>query len=293
MSMTDAVSLTDISVVKGLLSEHGFRFSKALGQNFLTADWVPEKITAEAGVDKETGVLEIGPGIGCLTEKLAERAARVLSVELDGRLKPVLAQSLSAYDNIEIIFADILKLNLAETLREKLPCRKLASCANLPYNITTPAIAALLRDRLFKTVTVMIQREVAERICAAPGTAAYGAFTVFCSWYAKPRILFDVSPGCFIPPPKVVSSVLRFDVSDKPPYEVKDEALFFRVVRAAFGQRRKTLLNALAGGIPDLSRAAIAEAIAALGADEKIRGERLGTGQFARLSDLLYNSRIK
>ena len=277
--------LTNINDIKELLSRHGFRFSKSMGQNFLTAAWVPEDIADSAELDENTGVLEVGPGIGCLTEQLSMRAGRVLAVELDNALRPVLKETLAGCDNVEIVFGDVLKQNLKELVHEKMPGMRYAVCANLPYNVTTPLITAFLEAGCFDTVTVMIQREVARRICAKPGTADYGAFTVLVNWYAEPEMLFDVPPSCFIPQPKVTSSVIRLRLREKPPVEVQDKDIFFRVVRGAFGMRRKTLNNALSAAFGEISKENIGNLLIKCGFDPKIRGEMLSIGDFAKIAD--------
>ena len=282
------MNLTNPSELKLLLGKHGFRFSKAMGQNFLIASWVPERIALEAGIDEGTGVLEVGPGVGCLTHELAQYAGRVLAVELDERLRPVLAETLADCENAEVIFGDVLKQDLPALVKEHFPGLRPVVCANLPYNVTSPLLTAFLEAGCFETVTVMIQREVARRLCAKPGTADYGAFTVFTQWHAEPEILFDVSPGCFLPAPKVTSSVVKLTVRKAPPVEVISEKRFFAVVRAAFNQRRKTLLNALSSGLSGFTKEQIAQAILDCGLDEKVRGEALGIAEFARLSDRLY-----
>ena len=281
------MNLTNPSELKLLLSKHGFRFSKAMGQNFLIASWVPERIALEAGIDEGTGVLEVGPGVGCLTHELAQYAGKVLAVELDERLRPVLSETLADCENAEVLFGDVLKQNLPALVKEHFSGLRPVVCANLPYNVTSPLLTAFLEAGCFETVTVMIQREVAKRLCAKPGTADYGAFTVFTQWHAEPEILFDVSPGCFLPAPKVTSSVVKLTVRKAPPAEVQSETRFFAVVRAAFNQRRKTLLNALSSGLSGFAKEQIAQAIADCGLDEKVRGEALGIAEFARLSDLL------
>ena len=203
------MNLTDYNEIRALLQRHGFRFSKALGQNFLTAAWVPEDIAESAGLDEETGVLEIGPGVGCLTRELSKRAGKVVSVELDRSLQPVLAETLTGCENVEVVFGDILKQNIPALLDETMPGLRHVVCANLPYNVTTPVLTALLEGGCFETITVMIQREVARRICAGPGSADYGAFGIFVQWHAETELLFDVPPSCFVPQPKVTSSVIR------------------------------------------------------------------------------------
>lgn len=281
--------LTDINDIKSLLVSHGFRFSKSMGQNFLTAAWVPEDIAEAAQLDGNTGVLEVGPGIGCLTEQLALRAGKVVAVELDNALRPVLKQTLAGKDNVEIIFGDVLKQDIKGLVSEKMQGLRPVVCANLPYNVTSPLITAFLEAECFDSVTVMIQREVAKRICAKPATADYGAFTVLVNWYAEPEMLFDVPPSCFIPQPKVTSSVIRLKTRSAPPVKVKDKALFFRVVRAAFGMRRKTLTNALSANFNELNKADIENLLTACGFDPKIRGEVLPIGDFAAISDAIFD----
>ena len=280
------MDLTNYTEVTALLRRHGFAFSKSLGQNFLTAAWVPERIADEALLSPADGVLEIGPGVGCLTEQLSLRAGRVLSVELDPRLREVLAETLSGRDNVEIVFADALKTDLPVLCREHLGDRPWRVCANLPYNVATPLLTGFLEAGCFESVTVMIQKEVAERLCAAPGTGEYGALTLLAEWYAHRELLFTVPPHCFVPQPKVTSAVVRLTRRDMPPAQVADVPFFFRVIRAAFNQRRKTLPNALASGL-GMDKAAAAEAVAAAGLPARIRGEALSLSQFALLSNRL------
>ena len=281
------MDLCNINDIKALLARHGFRFSKSMGQNFLIEDWVPRDIAEASGAAPGVGVIEVGPGIGPLTRELSLRADKVVSIELDRSLLPILAETLSDRPNAEIFPGDVLKTDLPGLVAEKLAGLSPIACANLPYNITTPAITALIEAGCFQSITVMIQREVARRICAAPGTGDYGAFSVYCQYHTKPEILFDVPPSCFIPAPKVTSSVLRM-VPQTPPAEVDDPKHFFRVVRAAFAQRRKTLLNSLSSSLGDgTSKEAIANAITACGLPENIRGERLSISDFAALSKAL------
>ena len=281
------MELTNYSEVRALLLRHGFRFSKSLGQNFLTAAWVPERIAAESGIGPENGVLEVGPGVGCLTEQLSLRAGKVVAVELDSALRPVLAETMAGRDNVEIVFADVLKLDIPALVREKLGDLRPAVCANLPYNITSPLLTAFIEARCFESITVMIQREVARRLCAKAGTADYGAFTVYANWHTEPEILFDVPPGCFVPQPKVTSSVIRLTPRKATPAEVISEELFFRVVRAAFNQRRKTLVNALCSGIP-LPKEKLESAVRSAGFDVRVRGESLDISGFAALTNEIY-----
>ncbi len=281
------MDLCNINQIKGLLGRHGFRFSKSMGQNFLVADWVPQDIAVASGAGPGVGVLEVGPGIGPLTRELSRRAERVVSVELDRALLPILEETLADCPNVQVVPGDILRTDIPALMEERLAGLTPIACANLPYNITTPAITALVEAGCFACITVMIQREVARRICAAPGSGDYGAFSVYCQYYTNPEILFEVEPACFLPPPKVTSAVVRLVPRPAWP-EVDDPAHFFRVVRAAFAQRRKTLLNSLAAsleGAPDRTR--LAQAIEGCGLPAGIRGERLSIPQFAQLSQAL------
>ena len=282
------MNLTDYNEIRALLSRHGFRFSKSLGQNFLTAAWVPERIAEAAGLDAHTGILEVGPGVGCLTEQLSLRAGKVLAVELDKALKPVLAETLAGRENIEILFGDVLKQDLPRLVEERLPGLRPVICANLPYNVTTPLLTAFLEAGCFETVTVMIQREVARRICAPAGTADYGAFGLFVQWHCETELLFDVPPSCFVPQPKVTSSVIRLTRREEKPYPVRDEKLLFRVIRSAFNQRRKTLVNALASGVPELSKEKAEQILTECGFDARIRGEAVDLAGFVKISDKVF-----
>lgn len=281
------MELTNIHVIKDLLERHGFHFSKAKGQNFLTQAWVPQRIAEEAGVDETCGVLEIGPGMGPLTQQLCLRAGKVVAVEVDQKLKPVLAETMAPHDNLEILFADVLKQDIPALVREKFSGLRPKACANLPYYITSDILAALLEAKCFETVTVMVQKEVAQRICAQPGTEAYGAFTVFCQYHAQPEILFDVPAGCFIPQPKVTSAVLHLNIRTEPVCAVKDEKMFFRVVRASFAQRRKTLVNGLSAAFGNLGKAQLSEILVQCGFAPNVRGETLSIEDFARISDAI------
>ena len=284
------MELTNYNEIRALLERHGFRFSKSLGQNFLTAAWVPRRIAEEAGLDEKTGVLEIGPGVGCLTAELSGRAGRVVSIELDRALQPVLAETLGGRENVEIVFGDATKLDLRRLAAEKLPGLRPVVCANLPYNVTSPLLTALIEEACFETITVMIQREVARRICAGPGCADYGAFGLFVQWHCAAELLFDVPPGCFVPQPKVTSSVIRLTRRAAPPAGVRDEALLMRVIRAAFNQRRKTLVNALSAGL-GLDKTAAEAAVTAAGFDPRIRGEAVPLGGFATIADEILSQR--
>jgi len=278
------VNVCDIEVMKPLLAVHGFHFSKAKGQNFLIAPWVPESIARESGVEKDVGVLEIGPGIGPLTQQLSLRAGKVCAVEVDERLKPILDITLEGCDNVEILWGDVLKQNIPALVNEKLGSLRPMACANLPYYITSPILTALLEAECFEAVTVMVQKEVAQRIAAQPGTADYGAFSVFCQYYAQPELLFDVPPHCFLPQPKVTSAVVTLRVRQERPWDIDDPALFFRVVRASFAMRRKKLSNGLASGFPELGKRGAEEVLSACGFDANVRGETLGIPEFAAIA---------
>ncbi len=274
------IDLCDYSQIRGLLAAQDFHFSKAKGQNFLIARWVPERIAEESGVGSGDGVVEIGPGVGCLTEQLAMRAGHVLAYETDDTLRPVLAVTLAGHENIDIIFQDVLRRNLAEDAAEIMPGLRPVVCANLPYSITSPVLTQLYQARCFQTITVMVQKEMALRMCARPGKKDYSAFSLLTEWYAEGEILFDVPPECFVPRPKVTSSVVRLTMRQTPPVEVDEKALF-RIIRAAFNQRRKTLVNALDG---ICGRETATQAIIACGLDERVRGEALDLAAFAALS---------
>ena len=281
------LELTNIHVIKDLLERHGFHFSKAKGQNFLTQAWVPRRIAEESGVDETCGVLEIGPGMGPLTQQLCLRAGKVVAVEVDQKLKPVLEETMAPHDNLEILFGDVLKQDIPALVREKFAGLRPKACANLPYYITSDILAALLEAGCFETITVMVQKEVAQRICAKPGSDAYGAFTVFCQYHAEPEILFDVPAGCFIPQPKVTSAVLHLKVRTQPLCPVADEALFFKVVRASFAQRRKTLVNGLSAAFGQIGKQRLTEILSACGLAANVRGETLSIPEFARLADAI------
>lgn len=270
-------------VMRALLAEFGFHFSKAKGQNFLTDRRVPERIALEAGIDAGCGVVEIGPGFGPLTQELCKRAGKVLAVELDTTLRPVLARTVGEFENLELLFADAMQLDLAALVREKLDGLKPVACANLPYYITSPVLTKLLESRAFSQITVMVQKEVAERICAAPESRDYSAFSVFCQYYAEPKLLFEVPPEVFMPKPKVTSAVLSLSVRAEPPVQA-DEAALFRIVRAAFAQRRKTLLNSLSATLPGRSRAEWAELLLRCGIEPGVRGETLSLEEFSRIA---------
>ena len=285
------INVCDIQVMKPLLSAHGFHFSKAKGQNFLIAPWVPESIAREAGVGPDVGVLEIGPGIGPLTQQLSLRAGKVCAVEVDQRLKPILDITLEDCPNVELVWDDVLKLDIPALVREKLPGLRPMACANLPYYITSPILTALLEADCFEAVTVMVQKEVAQRIAAQPGSTDYSAFTVFCQYYAQPELLFDVPAHCFLPQPKVTSAVVTLRVRKQRPWDIDDPAVFFRVVRTSFAMRRKKLSNGLASGFPELGKSGAEAVLAACGFPENVRGETLGIQEFAAIANEICRGR--
>ncbi len=282
--MTGERALTDIAYVRDLCARHGFTLSKGFGQNFIVNPGVCPKIVEAAGIGPEWGVLEVGPGIGVLTRELARRADRVVAVEVDNRLPPLLAETLARYDNVEIVMQDILKVDIAALIREKFAGMPVAVCANLPYYITSPILMRLQEEKLpIRQITVMVQKEAAERICAAPGTRQAGAISYAVAYYAKPQVLFSVQPGSFYPPPKVTSAVIRLEVHPEPPVPVPDEAAYFRLVRAAFGQRRKTAANAISAGL-GVPKARVTAALEQAGLPATARPEQLTLEQFAALS---------
>ena len=285
------VNVCDLQVMKPLLAEYGFHFSKAKGQNFLIAPWVPQSIAEQAGVDGTAGVLEIGPGIGPLTQQLALRAEKVCAVEVDERLKPILDITLGDFDNVEILWDDVLKLDIPALVEERFPGLRPMACANLPYYITSPILTALLEAECFDSVTVMIQKEVAQRIAAAPGTPDYGAFSVLCQYYAEPELLFEVPAHCFVPQTKVTSAVIQLRVRKERPWDIPDPELFFRVVRASFAMRRKKLSNGLASGFPELGKQGAEDVLRACGFHENVRGETLGIPEFARIANEIVRRR--
>ncbi|MDU7337487.1 MAG: 16S rRNA (adenine(1518)-N(6)/adenine(1519)-N(6))-dimethyltransferase RsmA [Clostridium sp.] len=276
-------SLSNISTIKEILGRHGFHFSKALGQNFLINPTVCPRMAEESGASPESGVLEVGPGIGVLTRELAESAQKVVSVELDRRLLPVLEETLADYDNVTIVNEDVLKLDIKELLEREFAGMPVSVCANLPYYITSPVIMRFLEERLDITaLTVMVQKEAARRICAKPGTRECGAVTIAVHYYAEPEILFEVSRGSFMPAPNVDSSVIRLTLRKEPAVKVADEAGFFKLVRAAFGQRRKTMLNSVSAGL-SLPKETVGAALDAAGLDRRVRAEQLTMQNFADL----------
>ena len=281
------MNLCDYNTIRELLGRHGFHFSKSMGQNFLIDLEVPYYIAAASQADETCGVLEIGPGIGPLTKELALRAGKVVSVELDKSLLPVLAETMASYSNVEIVPGDAMKLDLGALAAEKFQGLRPIVCANLPYNITTPVLTKLIETPCFETITVLIQKEVAQRLSAAQGSSDGGSFSLFLQYYMETEYLFDVPREKFLPAPKVTSAVLRCIRRKKPAVDVDDEEFFFKVVRGAFLLRRKTLPNSLAAALPPFSKESIIAAMAECGLPETVRGERLTLQDFANLSKTL------
>lgn len=276
-------NLTNISVVKDILSRHGFTFSKSLGQNFIINPSVCPRIAEEGGAASGTGVIEIGTGVGVLTAELAKRADKVVAIEIDDRLIPVLSETLSDFDNVKIINEDVLKVDLNKVIEEEFSGMDVYVCANLPYYITSPIIMSLLESRLnIKAITVMVQKEAATRLTAELGTRDVGAVTVAVRYYSEPKLLFNVSRGSFMPSPNVDSAVIRLDIKNEK--KVDDEKHFFKVVRAAFSQRRKTLSNSLSSGL-SMDKKVIAEAIKSAGLPESVRPEQLSMEDFINIAE--------
>ena len=282
------IDVCNPAVIRELLAKYGFHFSKSKGQNFLTQRWVPERIVCASGIDKTCGVIEIGPGFGPLTQELCQKAGKVVAIEVDQTLQPVLRETVGEFSNLEILFADALKTDLPAMVADEFSGLRPVACANLPYYITSPVLTKLLEGRCFSLITVMVQKEVAQRICAAPGSGDYSAFTVLCNYHAQPELLFDVPASCFFPQPKVTSAVVCLKVRTEPPAELLDEHTFFRTVRAAFAQRRKTLLNALSSGFSELGKSELAETLHTCSISPMVRGETLDIPSFAALSNALY-----
>ncbi|MEG0852327.1 MAG: 16S rRNA (adenine(1518)-N(6)/adenine(1519)-N(6))-dimethyltransferase RsmA [Angelakisella sp.] len=280
--------LTNRTVIRELMERNGFTFSKALGQNFIVNPSICPKIAEQGGANAETGVIEIGAGIGVLTAELARQAKKVVCIEIDSRLLPILDETLADFQNVTIINEDVLKVDLPALIAREFDRMEVVVCANLPYYITSPIIMALLEQRLpIRSITVMVQKEAAQRICAAPGTRECGAISAAIGYYSSPRVLFQVSRGSFMPAPEVDSTVIRLDIHTTPPVEVKDEATLFAVVRGAFGQRRKTILNTLSSAFrcdKERMRAVLADAEVPEGA----RAEALTLSDFARIADRIF-----
>lgn len=281
------MNLSDINTVRSLLQKNGFTFKKSLGQNFLiNPDVCPAM--ADAACDKNTGVIEIGPGIGVLTAELSARAKRVIAIELDERLKKILPVTLADCENVEVIYCDVLKTDLKKLITERFSdCSSVAVCANLPYYITSPIVMNLLESKLpIDSITVMVQKEAAERLCATVGTRQAGAVSVAVSYYSEPEILFGVDRNSFMPPPNVDSAVIQLHIRENPPVKVLDEAKFFRLIKACFAQRRKTLVNTVSN-TAGIGKEELKKALAKMGLSETVRGEKLTLEELAELSNLI------
>ena len=284
------MDLCNPSVIKSLLGDEGTHLRKEYGQNFLIRREIPARIAEECTENEESMILEIGPGIGCLTKELAERYKRVVAIEIDTGLIPVLNKTLAEYDNITVINADVMEVDLHEIVEKYSDGMPVSVCANLPYYITTPILMRLLESGVkFDAITVMVQNEVASRLVAAPGSSDYGAITAVLGYYGTARKLFRVGAGSFVPPPKVDSAVVRIDLYQEPKYNPKNESFFRNVIKAAFEMRRKTLVNAINAKFSHLEKGRIAAALEQMGLPETVRGERLSTEDFVKLSDLLLN----
>lgn len=281
-------NLSDIGTVRSILEKHGFTFSKALGQNFLINPAVCPEMAEEAVTSENDGVIEIGAGVGVLTAELCKRAKKVVSIELDKRLLPVLDETLAEFDNFEVVNEDILKVDLHELIKEKFSdCENVSVCANLPYYITSPVIMKLLEDKLpIKQIIVMVQREAADRLTAPVGSRESGAITVAVNYYAEAEKLFNVSKGSFVPSPKVDSAVIRLAIYGKSPIETKNEELFFRTVKAMFMQRRKTALNSVSAGL-GIPKDTVAKALEMTGLDASVRAEKLTLSQLCEFTNNL------
>lgn len=279
--------LSDIGTIKDILSRHGFTFSKSLGQNFLINPSVCPRMAELSGADKGVGVIEIGPGIGVLTNELCKLADKVVAIELDKRLLPVLEETLGEYDNLKVVNADVLETDLHKLIEEEFSGMEVVVCANLPYYITSPVIMKLLEDKLpISAITVMVQKEAAQRICAEVGSRQSGAVTVSVNYYAKPEMLFSVSAGSFMPAPKVDSAVIRLNVLEEPPVKVNDEKKFFSVIKASFSQRRKVISNSLSSGL-SLDKSKTAELLEKSGVPLNARAEKLSLQNFADIANNL------
>lgn len=279
--------LSDIGTIKDILSRHGFTFSKSLGQNFLINPSVCPRMAELSGAGRGVGVIEIGPGIGVLTNELCKLADKVVAIELDKRLLPVLEETLGEYDNLKVVNADVLETDLHKLIEDEFSGMEVVVCANLPYYITSPVIMKLLEDKLpISAITVMVQKEAAQRICAEVGSRQSGAVTVSVNYYAKPEMLFSVSAGSFMPAPKVDSAVIRLNVLGEPPVKVKDEKKLFSVIKAAFSQRRKVISNSLSSGL-SLDKSKTAEVLEKSGVPLNARAEKLSLQNFADIANNL------
>ena len=280
--------LSNVKNVREILNRHGFSFSKKLGQNFIVNPSVCPRIAELGGAGPDTGELEIGTGLGVLSWELASRARKIVAIELDERLLPVLEETLSEFDNVTVIQGDVLKIDLGELIRQEFPGMEVVVCANLPYYITSPIVMHLLEARLpVKAITVMVQKEAADRICAAPGSRNAGALSAAVSYYASARVLFSVSRGSFMPAPQVDSAVIRLEIRPQPAVAPVDEALFFKIIRAGFSQRRKTLANSLSSGL-GLAKNRVAAALEQAGIHPSARAEELTLEDFCRLTSQIF-----
>ena len=287
------MDLCNLSVIKELMADAGITFRKEFGQNFLTNRIIPEDIADNCADTSDRLIIEIGPGIGCLTQELAIRYSKVVAIEIDKGLIPVLSKTMAEYSNVTVINEDVMKIDLAALVEEHSEGKPVSVCANLPYYITTPILMRLLESGVkFSSITVMVQKEVADRLSALPGSSDYGAITAVLGYYGKVRKLFKVSAGCFVPAPKVDSAVVRIDLYDKCPYDIKDEKLFRNCIKAAFEMRRKTLENALTAKLGGYTKEQVKMAIELSGFDSKIRGERLSAEDYARLSNELCSLKV-
>ena len=279
--------LSDIGTIKDILNRHGFSFSKGLGQNFLINPSVCPRMAEMSGAGEGVGVIEIGPGIGVLTQELCQLADKVVAIEIDKRLMPVLDETLADFDNVKVINEDVLKIDLHKLIAEEFNGMKVVVCANLPYYITSPIIMSLLEEKLpIEAITVMVQKEAAQRICADVGTRQSGAVTVAVNFYSKPELLFTVSAGSFMPAPKVNSAVIKLDILKKPVVEIADTNKFFRVVKAAFSQRRKTVANSLSSGL-SMDKATVNQLLADCSISSTARAEQLSMNDFSRIAERL------
>lgn len=283
------MNLTDIKTIRSLCERYGFSLSKEFGQNFIVNAGICPKIVEASEIDSSFGVLEIGPGIGVLTKELALRAAKVVAIEVDKRLPALLQETLAGLEHVKVVQGDVLKTDLAALIRQEFAGMRVAVCANLPYYITSPIIMKLLEEKLpIESITVMVQKEAADRLCAQPGTRQAGAVTYAVHYYAQPETLFTVQPGSFFPPPKVTSAVIRLRLHDAQPVRPKDPAAMFRLIRAAFGQRRKTAANAASAGL-NLPKAAVLAALEKAGVPPTVRPEQLTLQNYADISDFLFD----
>lgn len=280
-------NLTSLSYIKQLSRKYGFKFDKKYGQNFIINPSVCPRIAESAGIDENSGVIEIGTGIGVLTSQLAQRAKKVVALEIDTSLQPILAETLAEYDNVKVIYQDVLKTDIARLIKQEFGDMPVSVRANLPYYITSPIIMKLLEENLpIDNITVMVQKEAAARICAVPGSREAGAISLAVQYYSRPKVCFNVSPGSFYPPPKVTSSVIRLDIKKEKDVRPASEKNMFRLIKAAFGQRRKTFVNSVSANL-SLPKAQVESALSAIGQNPMVRPEKLTLKEFAALSDIL------